>query len=389
MDLLSSQPSLPKVRSYTRRRPQLDPNPTIPGPPPDYELYRADMSAWMPSPASFSALMDPDFPHQQPRLRKRPRTLVQTAGSSATPHATNLSNASQIAQFARRPQLELLNIPISPANPESYKNDTSAKSSHQESQQHKPQWQPETTEAFAVRVGSTELKSSQIERTTCRPAALRVVAKPTVQANSQNSHDPSHEMSQKPIHEGVKRDARGEVKLGQSRVLQPLALAMNVHAKPEMQPPSTGNLNPTLYPYPYPYRTPPYALVPAHWIAPGSDTILAHTPKRPSLPAVQAEPKRSENSSTNSNFVFPRAPTSSAEKDTLVPPSAYAYPTLALLLADLNRLLRTPHAGQTFLSFRGTCAGVRAPEHREARVVDVAREIIATTVLSFECVSSC
>ncbi|KAJ7673864.1 hypothetical protein DFH06DRAFT_1173422 [Mycena polygramma] len=419
---------VPREVRVSAGRSHIDPTPTIPAPPRDHELYRADTSAWIPPPISFSALVDPDFPHKQPRLRKRHRKLVQTAESSATPQdATNLNKASQIAQFARRPQLELNpNILMSPANPESYQDDTPAKSSHRESQQHKPQWQPvQTTETFAAREDAIKLKSNEIKRTTFKPAAPRAVAKPTFQANIQNPIDSSHDFPQKPAYNSGKRDARGQMKLGETRILQPLPLATNVHRMSEMQPagmpyyimprsqhtssmttpydasaaagrlnqpsaPRTQYMNSTLYPpypYPYPYQAPPYALVPARWAAPGSATILAHAPKRPSFPGLQAEPKRAEKSTANSNPVFPHAPTakltSPAEKDLLAPPTAY--PTLALLLADLNRLLCTPHASQAFQLFRGTCAGVGAArEDRAARVVDIAWEIIATTVLSFD-----
>ncbi|KAJ6472909.1 hypothetical protein C8R47DRAFT_1324564 [Mycena vitilis] len=59
------------------------------------------------------------------------------------------------------------------------------------------------------------------------------------------------------------------------------------------------------------------------------------------------------------------------------------YQTLALLLADLTRLLTTPHAGRAF-DFRGSFAVVGTmPGGPAARVVDVGWEIIEKTVLTF------
>ncbi|KAJ7204950.1 hypothetical protein GGX14DRAFT_645443 [Mycena pura] len=64
------------------------------------------------------------------------------------------------------------------------------------------------------------------------------------------------------------------------------------------------------------------------------------------------------------------------------PPIAYA--TLALLLADLNRLLCTPHERRAF-HFVGSCAIVADPAvGHGARVERVAKEAIMRTVLSFK-----
>ncbi|KAJ7673993.1 hypothetical protein DFH06DRAFT_1173724 [Mycena polygramma] len=63
---------------------------------------------------------------------------------------------------------------------------------------------------------------------------------------------------------------------------------------------------------------------------------------------------------------------------------AIEYQTLALLLADLTRLVSTPHVGREF-DFRGTCAVVgSAPGGPSARVVDVGWKIIEKTVLAFD-----
>ncbi|KAJ6483534.1 hypothetical protein C8R47DRAFT_564381 [Mycena vitilis] len=63
---------------------------------------------------------------------------------------------------------------------------------------------------------------------------------------------------------------------------------------------------------------------------------------------------------------------------------AIEYQTLDLLLADLTRLVSTPHVGREF-DFRGTCAVVgSAPGGPTARVVDVGWEIIGKTVLAFD-----
>ncbi|KAJ7779707.1 hypothetical protein B0H16DRAFT_1499636 [Mycena metata] len=60
------------------------------------------------------------------------------------------------------------------------------------------------------------------------------------------------------------------------------------------------------------------------------------------------------------------------------------YQTLNLLLADLNRLLRQPHAEQPF-NFEGTCSIVSDPVIvYSARVQQVAWEVIWQTVLAFD-----
>ncbi|KAJ7328681.1 hypothetical protein DFH08DRAFT_940394 [Mycena albidolilacea] len=60
------------VRSYTKKAP-LDPNPTIPAPPPNHDLYRPEPSSWTPAPSTFVS-PDHDFSHVQQRLRAATRT---------------------------------------------------------------------------------------------------------------------------------------------------------------------------------------------------------------------------------------------------------------------------------------------------------------------------
>ncbi|KAJ7859848.1 hypothetical protein B0H14DRAFT_3628484 [Mycena olivaceomarginata] len=60
------------VRSYTRKAP-LDPNPTIPAPPPNHDLYRPEPSSWTPAPSTFVS-PDHNFSHVQQRLHAATRT---------------------------------------------------------------------------------------------------------------------------------------------------------------------------------------------------------------------------------------------------------------------------------------------------------------------------
>ncbi|KAJ7204947.1 hypothetical protein GGX14DRAFT_459015 [Mycena pura] len=109
----------------------------------------------------------------------------------------------------------------------------------------------------------------------------------------------------------------------------------------------------------------PYMHLLQHPPHPRHDAYTAHAPL---LPPV-SPPK---------HVIVPSA--SGLDPDQ-APPVAYA--TLALLLADLNRLLCTPHEHYPF-HFMGTCAVVSDPAvGHAARVMRVAWEIIQRTVLSF------
>ncbi|KAJ6449997.1 hypothetical protein C8R45DRAFT_1128523 [Mycena sanguinolenta] len=74
MDSSSNAPPPPikPIRSYTRRKP-VDPNPSIPLPPTQHTSYRIQRSLWPPA-APILPAPDPDFSHEQPRLRTSRRT---------------------------------------------------------------------------------------------------------------------------------------------------------------------------------------------------------------------------------------------------------------------------------------------------------------------------
>ncbi|KAJ7673851.1 hypothetical protein DFH06DRAFT_1318971 [Mycena polygramma] len=119
---------------------------------------------------------------------------------------------------------------------------------------------------------------------------------------------------------------------------------------------------------------------------PGERPYAPRDQNRPYVPTAQAPPNHvpeSQERSYYNEFRAQRVTLPLIESLAAPPAPAIAYQTLNLLLADLNRLLCTPHAGQAF-EFRGTCAvvGVASRGHT-ARVIDVGWQILEETVLTF------
>ncbi|KAJ6493181.1 hypothetical protein C8R45DRAFT_1212616 [Mycena sanguinolenta] len=138
---------------------------------------------------------------------------------------------------------------------------------------------------------------------------------------------------------------------------------------------------------PAPAPLPPRALAPAP-LPPPTPVPIPLPPER------GAPPKRI--------LLPPPTPASDEKRPAKGTAPVIAYQTLALLLADLNRLLTTPHGGPGF-DFRGTCAEIIGPrdllrrddlaqhaqvyggdQRMRARVLKVAWEVLDRTVLAFD-----
>ncbi|KAJ6472904.1 hypothetical protein C8R47DRAFT_721767 [Mycena vitilis] len=150
---------------------------------------------------------------------------------------------------------------------------------------------------------------------------------------------------------------------------------------PENAPSTVNGRHSSERPY-VPKQQAPSTYVPK----PGERPYVPRGQYRPYVSTEQAPPNQvsgSQERSCHNDFGAKRVTLPLIESLAAPPAPAIAYQTLNLLLADLNRLICTPHVGQAF-EFRGTCAVVGVASHgHKARVIDVGWQILEQTVLTF------